>query len=62
MTKKDNLTLKEVCELLSKSKKTETRYIKKGRLNPEKVKTIGEPDYQMSFGILLKSCLLPVFF
>ena len=38
MTKTD-LTLNEVCQELGKSKRTITRYIKKGSLNPEKVKT-----------------------
>ena len=38
MTKTD-LTLKEVCQELGKSKRTITRYIKKGLLNPEKVKS-----------------------
>ena len=36
---KDDLTLKEVCQELGKSKRTITRYIKKGILNPEKVKS-----------------------
>jgi DNA-binding transcriptional MerR regulator len=35
---KDNLTLKEVCQELGKSKRTITRYIKKGMLNPDKIK------------------------
>jgi len=39
MIKQDELTLNEVCELLGKSQRTITRYIKKGLLNPEKVKS-----------------------
>jgi DNA-binding transcriptional MerR regulator len=39
MPKQDNLTLKEVCQEIGKSKRTITRYIKKGILNPEKVKS-----------------------
>jgi transcriptional regulator with XRE-family HTH domain len=35
---KTNLTLKEVCQELGKSKRTITRYIKKGVLNPERAK------------------------
>jgi len=38
MTKSD-LTLNEVCQELGKSKRTITRYIKKGILNPERAKT-----------------------
>jgi len=38
MTKSD-LNLKEVCQEIGKSKRTITRYIKKGVLNPERVKT-----------------------
>jgi len=34
-----DISLNEVCQLLSKSKRTITRYIKKGLLNPEKVKS-----------------------
>jgi predicted site-specific integrase-resolvase len=37
MTKTD-LTLKEVCQELGKSQRTVTRYIKKGLLNPDRVK------------------------
>jgi len=36
---KSNITFIEACNLLKKSKRTITRYIKKGLLNPEKVKT-----------------------
>jgi predicted DNA-binding transcriptional regulator AlpA len=39
MTKQDELTLNEVCELLGKSQRTIIRNIKKGLLNPEKVKS-----------------------
>ncbi|MDD4343949.1 MAG: helix-turn-helix domain-containing protein [Eubacteriales bacterium] len=39
MANNNNLTLKEVCQELGKSKRTITRYIKKGLLNPEKVKS-----------------------
>ncbi len=34
-----NLTLFEVCELLSKSKKTVSRYIRQGKLNPKEIKS-----------------------
>jgi len=37
MTKTD-MTLSEVCQELGKSKRTITRYIKAGKLNPEQVK------------------------
>jgi len=36
---KDKMTLDEVCQELGKSKRTITRYIKKGILNPERVKS-----------------------
>ena len=36
---KSNITFIEACNLLKKSKRTITQYIKKGLLNPEKVKT-----------------------
>jgi len=39
MANNNNLTLKEVCQELGISKRTITRYIKKGILNPEKVKS-----------------------
>jgi DNA-binding transcriptional MerR regulator len=39
MMKQAGLTLKEVCQELEKSKRTITRYIKKGILNPEKAKS-----------------------
>ena len=39
MANNNNLTLKEVCQELGISKRTITRYIKKGLLNPEKVKS-----------------------
>lgn len=38
MTKQADLTLKEVCQGLGKSKRTITRYIKKRILNPERIK------------------------
>jgi len=38
MANNNKLTLKEVCQELGKSKRTITRYIKKGILNPEKIK------------------------
>ena len=39
MKNKSDLTFIEACNLLKKSKRTVGRYIKKGLLNPEKVKT-----------------------
>ena len=39
MANNNNLTLKEVCQELGISKRTITRYIKKGILNPEKEKS-----------------------
>jgi excisionase family DNA binding protein len=38
MTKQSYLTFKETCNILGKSKRTVSRYIKKGLLNPEKVR------------------------
>jgi len=38
MTESD-ITLNEICQELRKSRRTITRYIKKGLLNPEKVKS-----------------------
>jgi predicted site-specific integrase-resolvase len=35
----NEIDLKEACRILGKSKRTITRYIKKGILNPEKVKS-----------------------
>ncbi|MBN1970637.1 MAG: helix-turn-helix domain-containing protein [Candidatus Delongbacteria bacterium] len=37
--KNEKLNLKQTCDILGKSKKTITRYIKKGLLNPERVKS-----------------------
>jgi len=49
MTKKIVLTLNEVCHELDKSKRTITRYVKKGLLNPEKVKSGNKtPEYRFS--------------
>lgn len=39
MKNKSDLTFIEACNLLKKSKRTVGRYVKKGLLNPEKVKT-----------------------
>ena len=47
MTKTD-LNLKEVCEILKKSKRTVSRYIKNGWLNPEKVKVQKGIEYRFS--------------
>lgn len=55
MTKKDNLNLKEVYLKLGKSKRTITRYIKKGILNPDKVKTKKESWNIALIGQKLKS-------
>jgi len=35
----NEISLQEVCQLLGKSKRTISRYIKKGLLNPDKIKT-----------------------
>ena len=45
---KTDLTLKEVCEILGKSKRTVSRYIKNGWLNPEKVKVQKGIEYRFS--------------
>lgn len=47
MTKTD-LTLKEVCEILGKSKRTVSRYIKARKLNPEKIKSQKGIEYRFS--------------
>ena len=47
MTKQDNLTFNEVCQALGKSKRTVSRYIKKGWLNPEKIK--GQKGFEYRF-------------
>lgn len=39
MTKQNNLTFNEVCQVLGKSKRTVSRYIKARKLNPEKIKS-----------------------
>jgi len=36
---KSDITFIEACKLLKKSKRTLTRYIKNGLLNPDKIKT-----------------------
>jgi len=51
MTKTD-LTLKEVCEILKKSKRTVSRYIKKGWLNPERIKTQNRIEYRFNLAEL----------
>ena len=38
MKGKDNVTLTETCKILGKSKRTVSRWIRAGKLNPEKVK------------------------
>ena len=44
-----NITLFEACEILNKSKKTLSRYIRRGRLNPLKVKSQqGTPEYRFT--------------
>ena len=35
----NDITLQEVCRILGKSKRTVSRYIKAGKLRPEKVKS-----------------------
>jgi len=46
MTKQDDLTLKEVCQVLGKSGRTISRYIKAGKLNPEKIKSQKGIEYR----------------
>jgi len=54
MTKTD-LTLKEVCQALGKSKRTVSRYIKNGWLNPEKIESQrGTLEYRFNQANLLK--------
>lgn len=44
-----NITLFEACELLNKSKKTLSRYIRRGRITPQKVKSLqGTLEYRFS--------------
>jgi hypothetical protein len=44
-----NITLFEACEILNKSKKTISRYIRQGRLNPQEVKSQrGTLEYRFS--------------
>jgi len=44
-----NITLFEACEILNKSKKTVSRYVRRGRLNPLKVKSQqGTLEYRFS--------------
>jgi excisionase family DNA binding protein len=44
-----NITLFEACEILNRSKKTIGRYIRQGRLNPQKVKSQqGTLEYRFS--------------
>jgi len=47
MTKTD-LTLKEVCQVLGKSKRTVSRYIKARKLNPEKIKSKKGIEYRFN--------------
>ena len=48
MTKTD-LTLKEVCQVLGKSRRTVSRYIKKGLITPERIKSQrGSVEYRFS--------------
>jgi excisionase family DNA binding protein len=44
----NNITFIEACKLLKKSKRTVSRYIKKGWLNPEKIKTQNGIEYRFS--------------
>ena len=46
MTNKSDLTFIEVCKLLGKSKRTVSRYIKAGKLNPEKIKSQKGIEYR----------------
>lgn len=44
-----NITLFEACEILNKSKKSVSRYIRRGRLNPQKVKSLqGTLEYRFT--------------
>jgi hypothetical protein len=55
MKRKDNLTLLEACKILSKSKRTVSRYIKKGWLKPEKIESKrGTLEYRFKKIDLLK--------
>ena len=45
---KSDLTFIEACNLLKKSKRTVGRYIKKGLLNPDKVKTEKGTEYRFN--------------
>ncbi len=49
MTKQDDLNFNEVCERLGKSRRTVSRYISNGLLNPDRIKTEkGNLEYRFS--------------
>ena len=55
MKGKDNVTFSEACKLLNRSKKTISRYIKKGWLNPERIESKrGTLEYRFNRADLLK--------
>ena len=48
MTKQTDLTFQEACRILGKSKRTVSRYIKAGKLNPERIKSQKGFEYRFS--------------
>jgi len=55
MTKQDDLTFNEVCKQLNRSRRTVSRYIKSGWLNPEKIESKrGTLKYKFKRNDLLK--------
>jgi len=52
---KDNITFKDACKLLGKSRRTVSRYIKKGLLNPDRIRNkLGTLEYRFNQVDLLK--------
>jgi len=50
INKGGTITLIEACNLLNKSKRTVSRYIKKGLITPERIKSKrGSVEYRFSF-------------
>ena len=55
MKNKSDITFIEACKILKKSKRTVSRYIKKGLLNPDKIKNkLGTLEYRFNQSDLLK--------
>ncbi|MBA7489813.1 hypothetical protein ES702_00347 [subsurface metagenome] len=55
MKKKSDLTFIEACNLLKKSRRTVSRYIRKGLLKPERIKNkLGTLEYRFNKSDLLK--------